>query len=1562
MNPDTSTGYEFTFKGKTYRDDDTAPEADKRVDVYDPSHPPDTFHYSANISSKEPQELPPIEQMRADYPQLADYSDDQILSELKPKVAPNMSDDDFKKAAYDPNGADTFKKQADQMSLMQKARLDFPQYAQLNDDDFTKRVYGLLSKSGQIDPKVTSLDTFKNQLTPPNPVITWLQNTFKQVSDFVTTPGAADDPWTGVAKDYGKMFERAQGTLHESAAGLYGAPQGLANLGQSPLGILDAVAKQAGIDSQVQKGYDQFTQKYLQTPFDDFFRKSLHMLNVASNAQRLAAQAHMEKAKDLNPVLAVTADIAGSLPEMAATFGVGAAAKGATKAELVGRALWATMYQASAANGKATDATAKQHFLSQYRSGATAALQQLLFSSPYGRLTTGLMNSILGANTQDIQNWIDGKPSEIGETGIATAVNFILGYGWGNDRVSDAPHADLDEARKAWEAQDIKKAQDLADRAFVLMPEDEAMIHATNLLTLTDILSATDRNGEKFFNRAMDVSGEKPYSGNIILVQQRVPLTPERLKEQMAMIDAGTPDQLKMAVSGVLPTEPGVSVHIPGIAEQPMPKPHPWIPDAFSQFVSGGEEEPVVPRETKATPETPARQTKPPGPLKQPDVDRFVDTFYYGGREAIKRRQRQSGAAYIPVDEMIAAAKKVGEIGHNIIKNIHDSPLGELVRMVPQALNIEHGGTEKTSQAVDDLVGANARISQFRRTYVNAMVSRINDDVLGQDYNLSKTRSDYIKKYNPSEQLQLLFDYENHRPTGDPVLDAMRKVDDQIYADLAERENAVGLLFDPRDNYIWHSFKDKDKADQFLQSYFQRYGDPGFMNPRQFEDYETAYYSGLNRDAQGKLTGGSKWEPASTDPEEIRQGRIFEHARQMERVTMLDKWHDEGDAYETTQPDIPDESKAWPKIRSPKRKEAGGVGTTYFVHPEKAKVIQRAWDPQFNNPLAKATLGNVITMLKAIKGATVPFRLWGMAHLMHIPQIRLGLRQAWILRDRMLPEGNFEADWFGDKVSLPRSSSGDLAKAFGDEFTWGIQQMMTDTSKYSDLLDVMQNTGQIEKLSPADQWLFKQALDAGFSPGLSHERQIQIADWFSRQFPKWLKDNKLLDKFTEFGLRVWTATDFQKWAFGKVIPAVKLAVFAERVGDLYRARPELLDIKNDRARLRALRKLNQMIDVKLGEMNFDNVFAVKWIKNLGIGTFLSMAWQLGLVDYATGGIKDLGDNALHADRVLKTLKEQGKGAAGRQVLTDRLLTTVNYTMAVMVTNSMMTGLNMALQPFFDPKGKRHQFEWKDMFFPWVGNNPDGTDRRWRGMAFPGELMTIWHHLNSPEGSVKGTEDLIGNKMNSFLAAGYQAAQNTNYIGQKISDSDLFTLHGAYDRAAYMISQTLLPIGEPQYGAPFQSALSGEPLPKTTEKGKDAIAAFFGFNQAPLWTGRTDLANQILQARQQERGRTEGASVDQQKQWDARDNLRTAFQQGDQKSIEAGIKAALQAGLTKKQIELTYKNRKVSTDKLAFKAMPSKDQFTWMRRMSREDLKEYWPFAHHDARRLFNERRTQPANP
>jgi hypothetical protein len=1485
-NGETSTGKEFTEDGHKYRDSDTAPEADDIIDEYAPDHPADpagTPRYYGGVSTGHEGEggnltakKPPIQQWKEDNPALSKYSDDQIISAVKPKVAPNMSDDDFRQAANSPDGAQTIKQAFDKLPILQQTRIEHPEFASWDDDKLTRAMYGSMQKQGITNGM--TLEQFQAKMNPPNPVL----NSISSFLQSVTAGADPKDPWTGVLSDYQKMFSEAAGVVHDSAAGAYGAIDGakqfMSNL--SPLKLADQIAKRAGINMDTQGAYDKFTQNYLRTPFDGYFRRGLDFLNQKSEQQRQAAAANFQKAKDLNPLLKVSADIAGSLPEMAATFGAGFEVKLATKSEIMGRALWATTYQTSAQNGKAVEATAQKQFLQQSRSGFTTALQTLMFNSPYLRWQTGLLNAMLGATDQDLHAWIQGRLNPIDEKVEPAVVNFALGYFGGHDSVDEASKSDIDASRKALDEGNPKLAKQLIDRSFALMPEDEQQQHARNFITLTDILADNSLRGDALKTRPIDEPGlDKPVDLKDFQLRQQT-----RLKE--VHFD---PDESLNQPSGLR-----AEVLDPDVDLKNAPAYAPLNADTPEKMAAeAARDKPPKPPDPEP-PKTP--------PLTKQDVQRFTRSYFYNKRS-------QAGSIINPGQLLLESGEKAKDATKDIVKAFHS------------VLDIGVLGP-KAKEAEAEIGGYNARNSFAGAAMVNQAFREYANVDMVQDLDTHAKRQHHLDKYSQAQQKEIFMKFESGEPTGDPIIDEMIKVSKEITDDFARTENDAGVTFDVRENYIMRNWKaDKDTKEAWVQNHAKKFGDPSFLKPRQLESA-----------AQGFSIGK---ELVSNSIEDALQARTMQHIQTMSKVHLLEDWKEQGTAFVTTDPNAPEEAKLWPEIRSPKRSESG-TGTMYYVHPEKAAAVKRAWDPMFNNDTANKSVGRVIGFLKAVKSVTVPIRLLSLAHAMHVPQIRFASRGSYLLRGGTAETG--AGAWWGLLADAPAQ---------------GLLTVAKDIKDRGNIVGALQGQVDLRSLSPDDRWAIEQLLDGGFNAGFSEHQK----NFISQGIRKMLDGKHLAawNSFTDLGHKILSKADFQHYVFSTMIPSVKVAHILERFSDLYREDPGILDDSRKTERIQSLRKIVQQADRKFGEMFYDNMFAVKWVKNLGIGTFLSVAWQLGLVDYG-GGLVDVAANPAKLALMDKQAKAKA-GGAGRVLLSDRLLMSYIYTGIVMATNAMYTYINMRTKK----DGDKHQFGWKDMFFPWNGFKPNGEDKRLRGVTFPTEMANITEHI-AQEGLVKGVSGTIVNKYTGVLATSLQALYNTNYLGNKITDADGATLQSIMDRAGYFLRESWTPMGSEQYA----KVLTAPPEMKL-DAGRDAVAAFFGLNEAPAWTGRTPIANTILEAKRKEKGGTTGQSVAQQKEWEEKDKIRDLLNNGaNHEQVAAAIKEALKMGISHKSLENLTRTKKVTTDKLAFKALDSvpsgvtvhgTTQLELLKKMTPEERKIYLPFAHQKTIQALHENRS-----
>jgi hypothetical protein len=165
----------------------------------------------------------------------------------------------------------------------------------------------------------------------------------------------------------------------------------------------------------------------------------------------------------------------------------------------------------------------------------------------------------------------------------------------------------------------------------------------------------------------------------------------------------------------------------------------------------------------------------------------------------------------------------------------------------------------------------------------------------------------------------------------------------------------------------------------------------------------------------------------------------------------------------------------------------------------------------------------------------------------------------------------------------------------------------------------------------------------------------------------------------------------------------------------------------------------------------------------------------------------------------------------------------------------------------------------------------------------------------------------------------------------------------------MVKDTFSPMAGDIYAKPVQGALRGQPTQQTFEQSLDAFAAFFGFNTAPAWTGRSALANDIMIARDAEKGHMVGRSVEEQQQAQIKQNLRNAVLEGDRPAFVQAMQDGRAAGLSWKQLVNAARKADVTPDKYAFQQLSTDKELEFMRRMNHAEIVNYWPFTHKDAK-------------
>lgn len=395
--------------------------------------------------------------------------------------------------------------------------------------------------------------------------------------------------------------------------------------------------------------------------------------------------------------------------------------------------------------------------------------------------------------------------------------------------------------------------------------------------------------------------------------------------------------------------------------------------------------------------------------------------------------------------------------------------------------------------------------------------------------------------------------------------------------------------------------------------------------------------------------------------------------------------------------------------------------------------------------------------------------------------------------------------------------------------------------------------------------------EGGISPYQSKEDVIGA----KRDFAQALNDKSL--KSIPHGLRRGIEK-IQEPMFKYQIPALKNVAYMRNVGAAMKMDPELAT--NAAKRGVVLREIGKNIDDRFGEMFYKGLFWNKYAKDAGIGSMLSLSWNLGQLRQVAGAAKNVAGTAGRA------LGYQGKPMAEAKFHADDKATFVGSyiglsmasagALSYMLTGSLPSGL--------------------DYVFPRNGlKNADGSDQRLSTPFNTREPFMLKAHAEQHNSWVGGAMEFLWNKM--VLSPLVEIAQNKDFYGNKLYDPST----SWYKKALQTMDSTA--------GRMFNPiSLSGADRAKQLGGGKKEQAlAYSGFNPAPKYVNATPLENHINHLFSEEgtpmsrpyqygektglgRGLVQGVA-----RWAVGDKLQTeARTEARQKLDQAGIKGDLAA--------------------------------------------------------------------
>ena len=228
-------------------------------------------------------------------------------------------------------------------------------------------------------------------------------------------------------------------------------------------------------------------------------------------------------------------------------------------------------------------------------------------------------------------------------------------------------------------------------------------------------------------------------------------------------------------------------------------------------------------------------------------------------------------------------------------------------------------------------------------------------------------------------------------------------------------------------------------------------------------------------------------------------------------------------------------------------------------------------------------------------------------------------------------------------------------------------------------------------------------------------------------------------------------SDISAPIFDKLVPSVKFSAFGDLMGDWIRQNPSASDAEIGVARTR----IGNMIEDRFGEMNNQNIFWNKILKqSLGLG-IRAPGWDLGLIRQIGGPVKD----------IYGMMDNLARGKKFNPDLLDRPLFLVAGIATTVAVNSLMTWLKTGTPP--------SEQETKDFIAYRTGGMMKTFgkmfDERGELMGHAREMINMYPLPGQKQSALSGVEEEAKNKISSLPRNIYNAVTNKDWKNKDIYD-------------------------------------------------------------------------------------------------------------------------------------------------------------------------------------------------
>jgi hypothetical protein len=604
--------------------------------------------------------------------------------------------------------------------------------------------------------------------------------------------------------------------------------------------------------------------------------------------------------------------------------------------------------------------------------------------------------------------------------------------------------------------------------------------------------------------------------------------------------------------------------------------------------------------------------------------------------------------------------------------------------------------------------------------------------------------------------------------------------------------------------------------------------------------------------------------------------------------------------------------RGWAPINAPDRQR-------WVLAPD----VQALWQNGVNAKglwQAEGPGGSLFRGWMSLKNAWVPIRLsLSMFHPVHV--LGIDAANSFALAWEELAKGHSIERALTAAARLPGVSG--LRQGTKAKHAW--EKMRRDqTPEEKAIVDLMTDGGFVPQLSEQQRIKGQRAMQEAIAA-------IQRGE---HSAPAWLK---ALYGAARIPMEKMQGPIFERW-----IPALKAAAYLNQAVAVIHRNPQYLH--DDAKRRIALRTIAKSIDNRYGEMFYGNLFWNRTLKDAGIGSFLSLGWNLGgWREYAAAPVQ-FGVQSIRRLLGKETPNQRAKREAGNKMaalwayglLGAAVLGALNYFM----TGEMPHGL--------------------DYIFPRTGGlNPDGTPRRITSPFYHREIPMWMKHGQEQGGNyLKGTADFVYSKM--MFEPFVELLNNRNYFGFELWDTNAPFYQKFWQGLRSWFGSQMSPMS--MSGASHAANLSGKPFPSASEalsnpgKITDALmahgvfASMLGFSPAPSYVEKSALQNRIFYLYGLRNGGTKPEELGEnyERLMAVKEALKIAKRDHDAAAMTENRKKAIELGMKPTAISKMLNSRD-TVDAYLFSRLPETDQLSLMREANVEERHHYWMKMHDKAR-------------